>query len=86
MTLKISRRSVSKALAGLVAFIPAMKDLLDPAVARACAPPCCSQCMTCYLVQKNCIGGTWSYGYNCYCCYDPTGFCESFVHDSSDRC
>jgi len=86
MTFKVSRRSFTKAMAGLVAFIPAVRELVQPAVALACTPPCCAQCQTCYLVQKNCIMGTWSYGYNCYCCGGVEAFCQSFVNDSSDPC
>lgn len=71
----LTRRNLVKAAAGLVAFIPAARNLAMVDV-RACVGDC--QNPTCYFYQKTCYYCPGCYNtLNWYNCYDDCtgGFC-----------
>lgn len=70
----ISRRNFTKALAGLVAFIPAARQLAKaPPVEADCGCPCGDpQYIACYYVGSTCYQPTPNPGslFDCYQCDD----------------
>lgn len=90
MSFKLSRRTFTKALAGLVAFIPAVQQLVQPAVARACNfPPCCNGTLECINPDWYCLDGRRVYYVQCYCqghAGDPLYYCGEVDTPSTTPC
>ena len=90
--MRISRRAVVRTVGGLVAFLPALRDLSRPTGAAAqcaCPPPGYTNCdcQRCVLSGQDCLndeacketGRCWYSHYRCYDCYNETYCGDSWL-------